>query len=97
MVHVITNDFRNILQPLTDVGWQFIKENENEIQMNKKYSELEDISIKQSSFKSPNMSPSSDVIHITLPIKNSAYSFYKRHTDIETSKSFLQHYVSDLI
>ena len=71
MTHIINNDFKNILQPLTDCGWQFIKENEYEIQMNKKYSELEDICVKKSY--------SSNVIHITIPLQNSAYSFYKRH------------------
>jgi hypothetical protein len=97
MVHVINNDFINILQPLTDFGWQFIKDKDNEIQMNKKYSELEYISVKYTTIKPHNLSVSSNVIHITLPIKNSVYSFYKRHTDLETSKSFLQNYVSDLL
>tara|TARA_B110000967_G_scaffold159042_1_gene164581 strand:+ start:372 stop:641 length:270 start_codon:yes stop_codon:yes gene_type:complete len=89
MVHIINNEFKNILQPLTDRGWQFIKEDNNEIQMNKKYSELEDISIKQST--------STNVIHISVPIQNSIYSYYQRHTDLETSKDFLYNYVFDLI
>jgi len=89
MTHIINNDFKNILRPLTDCGWQFIKENEYEIQMNKKYSELEDICVKKSY--------SSNVIHITIPLQNSAYSFYKRHTDLESSKHFLHNYVSEMI
>ena len=89
MTHIINNDFKNILQPLTDCGWQFIKENEYEIQMNKKYSELQDICVKKSY--------SSNVIHITIPLQNSAYSFYKRHTDLELSKLFLHNYVSEMI
>jgi|TARA_B110000967_G_C18615327_1_gene426054 hypothetical protein len=88
MVYVINNDFKNILQPLTSHGWQFIKEKDDEIQMNKKYSELEDISIKKSS--------TTNVIHITVPIQNSVYSYYKRHTDLELSKTFLYNYVSEL-
>jgi len=89
MVHIINIEFKNILQPLIDCGWQFIKENNNEIQMNKKYSELEDISVTQST--SPN------IIHISVPIQNSIYSYYKRHTDLETSKDFLHNYISELI
>ena len=88
MVHVITNDFKTILQPLIYHGWQFIKEEVDEIQMNKKYSELENISVKKSS--------TTNNIHITVPIQNSAYSFYKRHTDLESSKNFLHNYVSAL-
>ena len=88
MVHVINNDFKKILQPLTDRGWQFIKEACGEIQMNKKYSELEHISIKHST--------STNIIHITVPIQNSVYSYYKRHTDLELSKIFLYNYVSEL-
>ena len=88
MVYLINNDFKNILEPLTNRGWQFIKEKDNEIQMNKKYSELEDISIK--------MSSTTNVIHITVPIQNSVYSYYKRHTDLQTSKNFLYNYVSEL-
>ena len=91
MVHIINNEFKNILQPLTKCGWQFIKEDNNEIQMNKKYSELEDISIKHSTQSSTN------VIHISVPIQNSIYSYYKRHTDLESSKTFLHNYVSELI
>ena len=89
MVYVINNDFKNILQPLTSHGWQFIKEKDDEIQMNKKYSELEDISIKQST--------STNVIHISVPIQNSIYNYYKRHTDLEASKDFLNNYVFEMI
>ena len=90
MTSVVNNEFKNILQPLTTVGWQIVKEDDHEIHMNKKYAELENISIVRSR-------PSSNIIHITLPIKNSIYSFYKRHTDIQQSLRFLQIYVSDLL
>jgi hypothetical protein len=88
MISVVNNKFKDVLQPLTTSGWQIIKENDHEIHINKKYSELENISI---------VRPSSNIIHITLPIKNSNYSFYKRHTDIQQSLCFLQNYVSELI
>lgn len=90
MTHVVNNEFKDVLQPLMDVGWQIVKEDEREIHMNKKYSELENISIVRSR-------PSSNIIHITLPIKNSIYSFYKRHTNLQQSMYFLQNYVSDLL
>jgi len=90
---VVNNDFKNILDPLTDYGWQYVKEDSMLIQMNKKYSELEEISVSVSNFSSPN----TNIIHITLPIKNSTYSFYKKHTDRLQSITFLQNYITDII
>ena len=101
---VVNNDFKNILEPLINHGWQFVKEDSMRIQMNKKYSELEEISVSvsnsSSSYSSSSTSSSSsnsDIIHITLPIKNSNYSFYKKHTDLQQSIMFLQNYIADII
>jgi len=102
---VVTDDFKNILEPLINHGWQFVKEDSMRIQMNKKYSELEEISVSVSNSSSyPSSYPSSsstssntDIIHITLPIKNSNYSFYKKYTDLQQSIMFLQNYIDDII
>lgn len=106
---VVNNDFKNILEPLIHHGWQFVKEDSTRIQMNKKYSELEEISVSVSnseyspyyascSTASSTASPvNTDIIHITLPIKNSKYSFYKKHTDRLQSIMFLQNYIADII
>lgn len=96
---VVNNEFKNILEPLTNHGWQFVKEDSMRIQMNKKYSELDEISVSVSN-STASLSSSytnSNVIHITLPIKNSNYSFYKKHNDLQQSIMFLQNYVADII
>jgi hypothetical protein len=83
----IYTDFKHVLEPLVQHGWLFTKEETNYIQMNKLYSELEEISIQ--------LTPS--YIHISLPIKQSSFSFYKRLTDLTQSVDFVHNYVSDLI
>ena len=87
--------FKNILKQLQDKGWQYVYEADtysdvvdnnicsNKIIMNKKYHELEEICIeyKNSSY------------HITLPINNSIYSYYKHFTNIHSSILFLINYI----
>jgi len=85
-VGMISN-FKNILEPLLEHGWQFTKIDSTNLQMNKIYSELEEISIQVSS----------KYIHISLPIKNSKYSYYKRHVNVSDSLEFIDNYISDII
>lgn len=93
-------DFITILKLLTPYGWQFIKKDHNNIIMNKKFSELEEINIQWDS--SPNNSPNNypnnypniNNIHFSLPIKNSSYSFYKKFNyKLNDSSIFLDNYV----
>ena len=78
--------FITILKLLTPLGWQFIKKDYNNIVMNKKFSELEEINIHWDS--SPNN------IHFSLPLKKSNYSFYKKfHSGNTNSSIFLNNYV----
>lgn len=83
----IISNFKNILEPLLDHGWQFTKEDSTTLQMNKIYSELEEISIQLSN----------KYIHISLPIKNSKYSYYKRHDNVADSIDFIDNYISDIV
>lgn len=79
------NNFKNILEPLLEHGWQFTSEDSTYIQMNKVYSELEEISIQVSN----------KYVHMSLPIKNSVYSYYKRLDNISDSLNFVNDYISD--
>lgn len=79
------NNFKNILEPLLEHGWQFTSEDSTYIQMNKVYSELEEISIQVSN----------KYVHMSLPIKNSVYSYYKRLDNISDSLNFINNYISD--
>ena len=81
--------FITILKLLTPYGWQFIKKDYNNIVMNKKFNELEEITIHMDSFYHDNS------IHFSLPLKKSNYSFYKKFHlgNIQDSILFLNNYV----
>jgi len=94
------NAFINILELLIPYGWQFIKTDVNEIIMNKKFYELEEITIQS------NQSTNQSTTHFTVPIKNSVYSFYKKFShpiskdddeDEDESILFLDNYVHNLL
>ena len=76
-------------EKLVDKGWQFIESKENNIVLNKKYSELEEINIVIDN----NKQNDSYVFHLTLPLKNSIFSFYKRINDEETFSTYLNQYI----
>ena len=87
--------FIKILELLIPYGWQFIKTDLNEIIMNKKFYELEEITIQ---------STNQSTTHFTFPIKNSIYSFYKKFShpisnddDDNESILFLDNYIHDLL
>ena len=84
--------FITILKNLTPFGWQFIKKDYNNIVMNKKFSELEEITIHMDSFYDDN------TIHFSLPLNKSNFSFYKKfHAgNIQDSILFLTNYVQYL-
>ena len=96
--------FINILELLIPYGWQFIKTDVNEIIMNKKFYELEEITIQSN--QSTNQSTTQSTTHFTVPIKNSVYSFYKKFShpiskdddeDEDESILFLDNYVHNLL
>ena len=75
-------------EKLVDKGWQFIESKENCIVINKKYSELEEINILID--KKTN---GASVFHLTLPLKNSIFSFYKKIYDEKTFFQYLEQYI----
>ena len=83
------NDYSAFIKErLVDKGWQFIVSKENNIVLNKKYSELEEINIMINDNNN-----GSSVFHLTLPLKNSIFSFYKKITDEETFSTYLKQYI----
>ena len=84
--------FITILKLLTPYGWQFIKTDYNNIIMNKKFNELEEIHIHWDN------NPNNNNIHFSLPLKKSNYSFYKKFHlgNIQDSILFLNNYVNYL-
>jgi len=75
-------------EKLLDKGWQFIESKDNNIIINKKYSELEEINIMINDNNN-----GSSVFHLTLPLKNSIFSFYKKINDEETFSTYLKQYI----
>jgi hypothetical protein len=75
-----------------DNGWQLIKLNENNIILNKKYAELEEINI-----LIDETILGSYIFHLTLPLKDSGFSFYKRITDESTFALYLKQYIDYII
>lgn len=83
------NEYSNFLkEKLIDKGWQFIESKENNIVLNKKYSELEEINI-----VIDNNTNGSSVFHLTLPLKNSIFSFYKKINDEKIFSEYLTKYI----
>jgi hypothetical protein len=79
--------FNNIMNILTQNGWQFITTDSNKIVMNKKYHELEEINIEyKNSF-----------YHFSLPINNSSFSYYKKIADEHQAIRFFEIHIGDLI
>jgi len=87
--------FITILKLLTPYGWQFIKKDYNNIIMNKKFSELEEIHIHWDKNLNNN---NNNNIHFSLPLKKSNYSFYKKFHSENTQHAclFLNNYVQYL-
>jgi hypothetical protein len=68
-------------------NWQIITFNNNHIILNKKYSELEEINIRM---EHNNIFTK---FHLTLPLLNSPYSFYKKINDEQIFYDYLNHYI----
>jgi len=87
MVESRVDLFKEIIEPLQDTGWQFIKTDITTLIMNKKYHELEEINIEYKN----------SVYHFSVPLKNSNYCYYKRIADEQQSVHFLRRFVDGLI
>ena len=87
MVESRVDLFKEIIEPLQNTGWQFIKNDITTLIMNKKFYELEEINIEyKNSF-----------YHFQLPLKNSNYCYYKRIANENQSVQFLRRFVDSLI
>lgn len=73
-------------------GWQLISTNGNNIVLNKKYAELEEINI-----LIDHTDTDSYIFHLTLPLKHSGFSFYKRIHDEHAFSVYLNQYVDYII
>ena len=84
----IIDIFTNLLEPLQYNGWQFVKIDLNNIIMNKKFHELEEINIEYKN----------SVYHFSLPLKNSVYSYYKKFDDRQQEQTiqFFKAYIEYL-
>ncbi len=79
--------FNSILEHLLNDGWQMVSvsgDNSNKLSINKKYKELQEICIEYKHSR----------YHITVPINNSVYSYYKHFTNLHDSIDFLNNYIN---
>jgi hypothetical protein len=79
-------------EKLTDNGWQFIETNGNNIVLNKQYAELEEINI-----LIDHTDTDSYIFHLTLPLKHSGFSFYKKINDEDAFSVYLKQYIDYII
>ena len=87
----ILESCRMILEPLMDQGWQMgtascCQDHSTKFAINKKYNELEEINIEYKNL----------FYHFSVPIHNSAYSYYKKFDDGEQALKFLENYIHSL-
>ena len=89
----ILEPFRQLLHDLIKHnGWQFVTVNQNTIIMNRRFYELDEISIQYKNSQ----------YHFSLPIPNSVYSYYKKFThgnndtNTEIALHFLKSYTNTL-
>ena len=78
--------FQDVLAPLKQYGWRFIKSDSNTIIMNKQFYELEEIAIEYKY----------NYYHFNIPINNSIYSYYRKFIDLDDALNYLDLYIDEL-
>ncbi len=78
--------FQYVLAQLVEHGWLFVKSDSNIITMSKLFYELQEITIEYKY----------NHYHLTLPINNSIYSYYKKIPDFYDALDYLELYVDNL-
>ena len=86
-MNTIIDQFKINVDSLEANGWQFVKTQYNHLIMNKQYQELDEINIE---YKNGSY-------HFYLPIKNSAFCFYKKIADEQQASQFFEQQTSSLI
>ena len=78
--------FQYVLAQLVEHGWLFVKSDSNIITMSKLFYELQEITIEYKY----------NHYHLTLPINNSIYSYYKKIHDFYDALDYLELYIDNL-
>lgn len=87
MNEVFYNECKNILRPLEEKGWYFLKLENNEILMRKQFQQLEEIKINSLG----------DSIEFVLPMENPSFSFYKRMKNDTQCIDFFKNYITSIL
>ena len=85
----IKNKYSEFLKSkLLHKGWQFVQSKENNIVLNKKYSELQEINILiDNTLNEPT------IFHLSIPLNNSVFSFYKKINGETLFSDYLTQYI----
>ena len=89
-IHIVYDELKNITDSMLFNGWQYVTKKDNRIILNKKYHELECVDIEFSEY----------TIQLSLPLKNSTYSFYNKFNINDTDNSvvtFFNNYINHII
>ena len=96
----IKNKYSDFLKNnLLHKGWQIVESKENNIVLNKKYSELEEINIlidncQNNNIQNNNSQNNSTIFHLSVPLNNSEFSFYKKINGETLFSNYLTQYVN---
>ena len=85
----VYDELKRITDSMLFTGWQYVKQTNNHIVLNKKHHELECVDIEFSEH----------IIQFSLPLKNSHYSFYNTFNinDYDSVVTFFNNYMNDII
>ena len=90
----IKNKYSEFLKNnLLHKGWQFVESKDNNIILNKKYSELQEINILIDNSQNINSDNDSTIFHLSVPLNNSEFSFYKKINGETLFSDCLKQYV----
>jgi hypothetical protein len=90
----IKNKYSEFLKNnLLHKGWQIVESKENNIVLNKKYSELQEINILIDNCQHNNIHTHSTIFHLSVPLNNSEFSFYKKINGETLFSEYLKQYI----
>jgi len=91
----IKNKYSDFLKNnLLHKGWQVVESKENNIVLNKKYSELQEINILIDNSLNNNTQNECTIFHLSVPLNNSVFSFYKKINGETLFSNYLTQYVN---
>jgi len=90
----IKNKYSEFLKNnLLHKGWQIVESKDNNIILNKTYSELQEINILIDNSQNINSDNDSTIFHLSVPLNNSEFSFYKKINGETLFSDCLKQYV----